>query len=62
MTASRRSPINRVWHTRQASPGLRDLALPPSALDPDPQTGIPSTVIKLLNTSITSSTFVFLNP
>lgn len=35
---------------------------PPSALDPDSQTGIPSTVIKLLNTPITSSNFSFLNP
>lgn len=34
----------------------------PSVLDKDSATGIPSTVIKLLNTPITSSTFVFLNP
>lgn len=34
----------------------------PSVLDEDSATGIPSTVIKLLNTPITSSTFVFLNP
>ena len=35
---------------------------PPTALDPDSETGSPSTVIKLLNTPIASSGFSFLNP
>lgn len=34
----------------------------PSVLDPDSATGIPSTVIKLLNTPITNSAFSLLNP
>jgi hypothetical protein len=35
---------------------------PPDALYPDSATSIPSTVIKLLNTSVANSVFRFLNP
>lgn len=60
------SPL--VFQNRVHSPGTEHLGFsPPSVLDPDFLSGVPSTVISLLNTPVnftssTSTPFVFINP
>lgn len=60
------SPL--VFQNRVHSPGTEHLGFsPPSVLDPDSLSGVPSAVISLLNTPVnftssTSTPFVFINP